>query len=85
MMANVLDFSNLFIYFIYLFFFFGGGVPISQPNYSKEYKKNISIAANLYYYNVQYGVLSIVWCMFGIFHMYLLKGKETLELDSLQS
>ena len=50
-MANVLDFSISF-------FFLGGGVPISQPNYSKEYKKNISIAANLYYYNVQYGVLS---------------------------
>ena len=51
-MANVLDFSISF-------FFWGGGVPISQPNYSKEYKKNISIAANLYYYNVQYGVVHV--------------------------
>ena len=48
-------------------------------------KKNKSIAANLYYYNVQYGVLSIAWCMFGFSHMYLLERNETLDIDSLQS
>ena len=79
--GKCLRFFQFFIYFILFFFFWGVGFPISQPNYSKEYKKNISIAANLYYYNVQYGVVH-VWISS---YMYLLEGKETLDIDNLQS
>ena len=48
-----------------------GDFPLASLTIPK-YK---SIAANLYF-NVQYGVLIIVWCMFGIFNMYLLHRRE---------
>ena len=64
------------------FFWGGGDFPLASLTIPKNTKRK-SIAANLYYYNVQYGVLSIAWCMFGISHMFLLEGKKTLDIDSL--